>query len=204
MKDFLSNKERYYNNFIYVVYRKFKELRYGISMCRSSIDEDLALMRKELIEWLSCDDNGALSDVNISYTTWLPITYTPQQLKELNCNIPMSKGFVRSYTTSGPTTVGMNYQYANGEQNVVQVNTGGCITKINLNPTININTNIAFQYHQATPNTIWTIPHNLGYVPNVWETDLDGNTIEGIVEVIDNNNIIITFNTAVAGTAYLS
>jgi hypothetical protein len=204
MKDFFSNRERYYENFANAVYRQHKKLRYGISTCKPDIDVDLATMRKELVDWQSKNDSDALSSTNISYTTWLPVSYTPQELEKLEHSVPDGPGYVHSYTTNGPSGVGLGYQYGDGTQNIIQVNTGGCLTRINLNPAITVNNGAAFQFTQGTAATVWNIHHGLGIVPNVWETDLSGNNIEGTVHIVDNNNITITFSTATAGIAYLS
>jgi hypothetical protein len=205
MKDFFSNRERYYENFANAVYRQHKKLRYGISTCKPDIDVDLATMRRDLVEWQSKNDSDALCSTNISYTTWLPVSYTPQELERLEHDVPDNgPGYVHSYTTSGPTGIGLGYQYGDGTQNIIQVNTGGCLTRINLNPAITVNNGTAFQFSQGTPLATWIINHNLGYIPNVWEKDLAGNNIEGTLEVVDNNNIKIHFSSPVAGVAYLS
>jgi len=204
MKDFLSNRERYYENFANAIYREHKRLRYGIAVCKPNTDIDLATMRKELVDWQSKNDGDALCSTNIAYTTWLPVSYTPQELEKIEHGIPNGRGYVHSYTTNGPSGIGLGYQYGDGTQNIIQVNSGGCITRINLNPAITINSGIGFQYSQGTPSDTWTIHHGLGYVPNVWEKDLSGNNIEGTLEVVDLNNIIIHFSSPVAGVAYLS
>lgn len=54
------------------------------------------------------------------------------------------------------------------------------------------------------PQAVWTIIHNLGFVPNVFIEDCTGCDIEGVVTVIDNNSLVITFTQPVAGKAYLS
>lgn len=204
MKDFFSNKNRYYENFAYAVYRYHKKLRYGVSSCKPEIDLDLAMIRKELVDWQSNNDGEALCQTNMSFTTWLPVDYRDDELarpKDLDRTGP---GYVHSYSVSGPQTLGMGYTYGNGTQNIIEVNTGGCVTRINLNPAITVNNGAAFQYSQGTASDTWVIHHNLGYVPNVWEKDLLGNNIDGTVEVVDLNNIIIHFSSAVAGVAYLS
>jgi FKBP-type peptidyl-prolyl cis-trans isomerase 2 len=44
----------------------------------------------------------------------------------------------------------------------------------------------------------------MGLKPNVTTEDLTGVDIQGVIEYVDNNNVRITFNQAVAGKAYLS
>ena len=62
----------------------------------------------------------------------------------------------------------------------------------------------SFVYVQAFESRVWTIRHNLGYVPNIFAEDENGVDIVGVVGVVDNNTIVITFNNLVKGTAYLS
>ena len=204
MKDFYSNRERYYENFANAIYKEHKRLRYGIATCRPTPDLDLAMVRKELIEWQSKNDGDALCATNVTYTTWLPVGYTQKEIEDLEKEAPTGPGYVHSYTTNGPTGIGLGYQYGDGTQNIIEVNTGGCLTRINLNPAITINNNASFQYSQGTPSSLWVINHNLNMTPNVWETDLSGNTIDGTVEVVNPNTIKIHFTTPVAGVAYLS
>ena len=84
------------------------------------------------------------------------------------------------------------------------MNTGGCVTRINLNPAITFNNNSSFEFVQQTAATVWTINHNMGLKPNVKLEDLLGNDIQGAIDFIDNNTVRVTFNQAVAGKAYLS
>ncbi len=62
----------------------------------------------------------------------------------------------------------------------------------------------AFVYTQVIPASVWTIIHNLGYVPNVFAEDENGIDIVGVVSVLNNNELTITFNNPIAGVAYLS
>lgn len=62
----------------------------------------------------------------------------------------------------------------------------------------------SFVYTQKPAASVWVIIHNLGFVPNVFTEDENGNDILGVVSVINNNEITITFNSPVAGKAYLS
>lgn len=62
----------------------------------------------------------------------------------------------------------------------------------------------SFEFVQTIASTTWTILHNLGYVPNVYTIDTDGNEISGVIEILDMNNIKILFSSAIAGKAYLS
>jgi hypothetical protein len=102
----------------------------------------------------------------------------------------------------------MSYAGNGGSANLIEVNSGGCITRININPAITINNagTSSFTYAQncAQPALVWYIAHNLGYTPNAWTQDCTGANISGTLQVVDANNITITFSTPQAGTAHLS
>jgi len=61
-------------------------------------------------------------------------------------------------------------------------------------------------FSQGVPSTVWTIVHNLNGYPNV--TSVDSNSppeeIDGAVEYVDANTIVITFGYAISGQAFLS
>ncbi len=61
-----------------------------------------------------------------------------------------------------------------------------------------------FVYIQSSAATVWTIEHNLGKNPSVRIEDTTGADIVGLVDYVDNNNLIITFEIAIEGTAYLN
>jgi len=62
----------------------------------------------------------------------------------------------------------------------------------------------SFVYTQNPAATVWVIIHNMGYVPNVFTEDENGNDILGVITIINNNELTITFNSHIAGKAYLS
>jgi hypothetical protein len=198
MRSLLANKVKYYKSFADTVYADYKKLRYGIATCKPTADMDLAMVRKEIVDWQSNEDDGALSDVQIQYQTWLPVEYD---------DVLYSKGgtgYIQTGTPTTPAPFGVSYNYGNGSQNIIEVNAGGCITRINLNPAITINQNTAFEFTQATPATTWDIIHNMGITPNVFTEDTSGNDIEGVIEVVNSNRIKIYFTQAIAGKAFLS
>lgn len=61
-----------------------------------------------------------------------------------------------------------------------------------------------FTYTQATPSATWHITHGLGKVPSVTVIDSAGSSVVGDCEIVDNNNIILYFNGAFSGKAYLN
>ena len=70
-----------------------------------------------------------------------------------------------------------------------------------------LSANMKADVHQATPELsgdIWEIEHNLSKYPSVTIVDTANNVIYGEVIYIDNNNVRITFSSAVTGRAYLN
>lgn len=198
MRTYLPNRVKYNKQFADGVHRLYKQMRYGIGSCKPAADADLISMRKELVEWEACEDEGALSETNIQFTTWLGVKYD---------DVLYSKGgtgFVISENGSAPS-MGLNYmgQQQSG-QNIIEINSGGCITRINLNPAITINQNTSFVYTQSVAATMWDITHGMNMIPNVTTEDPAGNDIVGIIDIVDNNRLKIYFNQPVAGKAYLS
>jgi hypothetical protein len=61
-----------------------------------------------------------------------------------------------------------------------------------------------YTHTQTSPDTVWTITHNLGYNPNVTIIDAALNNIEGDIQYNSINELTITFSVSVYGTAYLS
>jgi hypothetical protein len=61
-----------------------------------------------------------------------------------------------------------------------------------------------YDFNQASPATTWTINHNLGYRPSVQMFTVGGLEVLGEIQHTSNNQTLISFNTAVAGTARLS
>lgn len=62
----------------------------------------------------------------------------------------------------------------------------------------------SYVHSQNTASSVWTITHNLGFVPNIRIEDSAGSDVEGEVDVIDANTLQVTFSAAFGGTAYLS
>lgn len=209
MRNLLPQKDKYLINFANSVYDEFRKLKYGIESCRKTGNIWLNEMRKDIVEYQSNDDGGALCDVSIQHMGWLPVYY-PTTDESCDYQPPwcdVSKYQIRR-CNRGPQGIGTSYVGQNNSTNLIEVNSGGCITRININPaiTINNNNNSSFVFTQdcAQPQITWYINHNLNLVPNIWTVDCNGLNIDGTLTVIDNNTITITFSTAVAGKAYLS
>jgi hypothetical protein len=173
-------------------------MRYGIDSCKPDQDNQLISMRKELVEWEANEDDGALSETKIQLKTWLGVKYD---------DVLYSKGGTGYFVSEdgrGPA-VGLDYMSTQqAGQNIIEINSGGCITRINLNPAITINQNSSFVFTQQTASTMWDIVHGMNLNPSIRIEDLTGADIQGAIEYIDNNRLKIYFNQAVAGRAYLS
>jgi hypothetical protein len=61
-----------------------------------------------------------------------------------------------------------------------------------------------FDFTQSSAAVSWTINHNLGYRPSVQVFNVGGLEVLGEIQHTSNNQTIVTFNTAMAGTARLS
>lgn len=204
MRTLLHKKEKYYKEYADVTYKTAVQMRYGIDSCKSLlVDPLLASVRKELVDWQSNEDESALSQTNI--TTWVPVNYRNDAMVQFDMTQnSWGPGYYNSQTLTGPANTQVGFAAGNASGNIIEVNTGGCITRINLNPSIVINQNSSFVYTQLEPATMWVIQHNMGMVPNVSTEDTYGGDIQGIVEPVDNNQLKIYFNQPVAGKAYLS
>lgn len=198
MRTYLQDRVKHNKQFADVMHRLYKQMRYGIDSCKPEQDTQLISLRKELVEWEANEDDGALSETKIQLKTWLGVKYD---------DVLYSKGgtgYFVSEDGSGPS-LGLNY---NGQQqsgqNIIEINSGGCITRINLNPAITINQNSSYVFTQQTPATMWDVVHGMNLSPNVRTEDLTGTDIQGVIDYIDNNRLKIYFNQPVAGRAYLS
>lgn len=207
MRTLLPKKAKYYKDYAESVFKTARQMRYGIGTCKSSfVEADLAYMRKQLVDWQSNEDEDALCQTNMNYTTFVPVNYRNDNLVQFNTSENVwGPGYYNTSAPTGPQTAGVGFVYGSASQNIIEVNSGGCITRINLNPAVTITQNVgSFMFTQASPSTLWSINHNMGKVPTVFTEDTNGTDIVGIIEVVDDNNLKIYFNQPVAGKAYLS
>lgn len=202
MSNVLLYKDRYKEEFADCMVEKYRLSQYGIQCAKSPIDCDLAFLRNEILSWAENEDAGALTQVSVAYMSWLPVTFNGNPA-----------AYIGGFSTAGQTScggpvipccdIGMSYPTDNGNVNIIDVNVGGCMTRINVNPNITINGG-SYQYYIPTPADVWTINHNLGFVPNVLTTDVGGNEISGEVVEATISKIVIHFSQSVSGYAYLS
>jgi hypothetical protein len=59
-------------------------------------------------------------------------------------------------------------------------------------------------HDQMTASNIWTIEHNLGKHPSCVIVDSSGAIVEGAIQHIDANQIVVEFTSPFAGKAYLN
>ena len=178
MRNLLPQKEKYLMNFANSVYAEFREMKYGIQSCRKTGDLWLNEIRKDIAEYQSNDDGEALCEVSIQHMGWLPVYYPTN---DTSCDYQPPWCDVSRYQIQrchrGPQGIGTSYVGQNNSVNLIEVNSGGCITRININPAITItNNNSSFVFTQdcAQPQITWNINHNLNLVPNVWTVDCNG------------------------------
>jgi hypothetical protein len=63
---------------------------------------------------------------------------------------------------------------------------------------------VAYTHNQGSASNSWTIPHNLGFFPNVTTIDSAGNIVEGEIAYTNSNSLTVSFSSAFSGKAYLS
>ena len=84
---------------------------------------------------------------------------------------------------------------------------GNCIVEpapITLTYLSNPVQSVAYTYVQNSPAILWRIVHNLNFYPNITVIDSGGSQIEGEVNYLDSNSLVLTFTSAFSGHAYLS
>jgi len=202
MSNILLYKDRYREEFADCIVEKYKLIQYGIQCAPTNVNSDLAYIRNEILGWAKNEDGGALTHVSVAYMSWLPVTFDGNPA-----------AYIGGFNTTGQCSGGINplcnlamsYPTANGNVNIIDVNVGGCCTRINVNPNIIVNNGGgSYQYHITSASAIWTINHNLGFVPNVLTTNDVGNEIHGVVTLINAYTVVVEFSTAVTGFIYLS
>jgi hypothetical protein len=58
-----------------------------------------------------------------------------------------------------------------------------------------------YLHDQGVPSAVWTITHNLNKKPAIMAFDSAGTEVVGSVQIIDDNNITITFTAGFSGKA---
>jgi hypothetical protein len=201
MRNLVPNIVEHNKVFADAMEQLFKSMRYGLATCKRKTSLDQAVMRKHIVDWQLNEDDDALTTASIQYTTWLPVLY--------EVNTSGSIGSNMSTTAVAPAGISLGYNYPGGTQNIIDVNTGGCLTRINLNPTITIDNSTSggganYTHVQSVAAVTWTINHGLGFIPNVFVLDGNGVELIGTVDSATATTLVISFSQAVSGTAYLT
>jgi hypothetical protein len=63
---------------------------------------------------------------------------------------------------------------------------------------------ISYLHNQTVPSSTWTITHNLRFMPNITVVDSGGTVVEGSYNYPNENTVVLSFNGAFSGKAYLS
>ena len=61
-----------------------------------------------------------------------------------------------------------------------------------------------YEHDQSTPSFVWSVSHSLNKRAGVVVVDSAGSVVVGDILYVDNNNLIITFNSSFSGYAYLN
>jgi hypothetical protein len=62
----------------------------------------------------------------------------------------------------------------------------------------------SYRHIQSVSSSTWQITHNLGWYPNTTVVDSAGSVVEGEIDYVSENNLILTFSSPFSGIAYLS
>lgn len=66
------------------------------------------------------------------------------------------------------------------------------------------NQELGYVHIQAVPSAVWTITHNLGFIPNITVVDSFERVVEGSYDYLDDDTVELTFDGGFSGKAYLS
>jgi hypothetical protein len=78
------------------------------------------------------------------------------------------------------------------------------ISIVNAGPVGPAGAGTGYNFSQLSDLSTWTINHNLGYKPSVQTFTVGGLEVLGEVQHISSNQVTVTFNTAISGTARLN
>jgi len=66
------------------------------------------------------------------------------------------------------------------------------------------NQELGYVHIQSTPSQVWTVSHDLGFIPNITVVDSFEQVVEGSYEYLNATTVRLTFDGAFSGKAYLS
>jgi hypothetical protein len=104
--------------------------------------------------------------------------------------------------TVSPITQTLNVNTVTGTAVVVNPSTPS-VTVVNAGPVGPAGSGAGYNHTQTAALSIWVINHNLGYKPSVQTFTVGGLEVLGEIQHISNNQVVVTFNTTISGTARL-
>lgn len=107
--------------------------------------------------------------------------------------------------TNAPTGTSQLSSTKNGTLSIIGGSTAivnALIEKHNLDK--EAHKNLWYVHEQGIASDRWEIQHNLNREPSVTVVDTANNVVTGYVTYVDKNNILITFNAAFKGKAYIN
>lgn len=63
---------------------------------------------------------------------------------------------------------------------------------------------VGYNHVQSISSALWTIAHNLGYLPDVSIIDPGSNVVDGSISHLNSNTLTVTFNSPTSGRARCS
>lgn len=94
-------------------------------------------------------------------------------------------------------------QLVNGT-NITTASNGDILIDIQLEDIPSVVSDKNFIHNQLAPMTVWTINHPLNKKPSITILDSAGTQVHGKVDYISDTQLIVNFQYAFAGTAYLN
>ena len=104
--------------------------------------------------------------------------------------------------TVSPITQTLNVNTVTGTAVVVNPSTPS-VTVVNAGPVGPAGSGAGYNHTQTAALSIWTINHNLGYKPSVQIFTTGGLEMIAEIQHVSINQVTVTFNNAVTGTARL-
>ena len=145
---YTKSSERLQKKYSDAVYKVFLEERYGIAPCGNGKSLEQLEAEKMLCDWKVLSADNSMSESQIRYFANLPV-YVNSELGTT------SNDSHYNYTGSSSNSASVVYNTGlNGLENIVEINAGGAVTRINLNSVINVDNSPTDQYthHQETPS----------------------------------------------------
>lgn len=188
MKDYKKWKKEH-ASYMYKIYME-KTMGIKIKNYPLSINESLILfLKKDIAVWsLRQDTNNLGREEGV----WTPLSYRRKKAEQIRHGVSYNYS---EYCTNKPATI-------KSKDGLVEICSNGCITKININPIQYADAK--YEHIQSVASNIWNIEHNLGFNPNVYVINEEGIEVEGVITIINNNEMRIEFSSPTKGKAYLS